>query len=212
MRTHHRPTCDECPRIAPVFRTLHTLDGPFTIVVDHTGAVVASGWVSSPAAALRRIRHFDESHLRGAAQISAGGKGADGGWETASPSPPRDDKSSHRMVEGLNAAARAVEAYYLGDYRAPMTVPVHQEGTEFQLAVWGALRSLTPSAIHTYTDLAARAGNAAAVRAAASACARNAAGLFVPCHRVRRADGEVGNFAWGSERKVALLERELGPT
>jgi methylated-DNA-[protein]-cysteine S-methyltransferase len=48
------------------------------------------------------------------------------------------------------------------------------------------------------------------VRAAGSACARNAAALFVPCHRVVPASGGVGSFRWGPSVKTWLLDREAG--
>ena len=51
-----------------------------------------------------------------------------------------------------------------------------------------------------------------AVRAAASICARNAAALFVPCHRVLRTGGALGGFAWGLPVKQALLDREAALT
>ncbi|MFP5311092.1 MAG: methylated-DNA--[protein]-cysteine S-methyltransferase, partial [Actinomycetes bacterium] len=51
-------------------------------------------------------------------------------------------------------------------------------------------------------------GNPRAVRAAASACAFNAAALFVPCHRVIRTDGSLGGFRWGLRIKESLLARE----
>ncbi|MFC3241565.1 methylated-DNA--[protein]-cysteine S-methyltransferase [Gordonia humi] len=60
----------------------------------------------------------------------------------------------------------------------------------------------------TYTRLAELAGNAAAVRGAASCCARNAAALFVPCHRVVRSDGTLGGFRYGLDVKRSLLDRE----
>ena len=60
----------------------------------------------------------------------------------------------------------------------------------------------------TYTEFAALAGRPAAVRAAAQACARNAAALFVPCHRVLRTDGSLGGFRWGLPVKRWLLDHE----
>jgi O-6-methylguanine DNA methyltransferase len=60
----------------------------------------------------------------------------------------------------------------------------------------------------TYAQYAALTGRATAVRAAAAACARNAAALFVPCHRVVRTDGTLGGFRWGLEVKRRLLDRE----
>jgi methylated-DNA-[protein]-cysteine S-methyltransferase len=60
----------------------------------------------------------------------------------------------------------------------------------------------------TYTGFADLAGRPAAVRAAAMACARNAAALFVPCHRVLRLDGSLGGFRWGIPVKRWLLDHE----
>ncbi|HEX5857505.1 MAG TPA: MGMT family protein, partial [Microbacterium sp.] len=60
----------------------------------------------------------------------------------------------------------------------------------------------------SYTAFAAELGSPRAVRAAASICARNAPALFVPCHRVLRGDGSLGGFAWGTDVKRALLDRE----
>jgi len=57
-------------------------------------------------------------------------------------------------------------------------------------------------------ELAARAGAPRAVRAAGSACARNAVCLFVPCHRVVRRDGSLGGYYYGLATKQSLLEHE----
>jgi methylated-DNA-[protein]-cysteine S-methyltransferase len=60
----------------------------------------------------------------------------------------------------------------------------------------------------TYTGFAALAGRPLAVRAAAAACARNAAAPFVPCHRVLRTDGTLGGYRWGLPVKRRLLDHE----
>lgn len=114
------------------------------------------------------------------------------------------------LVEGATAAADAVAAYYAGDLGAVMAVPVAQQGTALQLSGWAALRSIAPGVPLSYTEFAALLGRPSAVRAAASICARNAPALFVPCHRVLRNDGALGGFAWGTEVKRSLLEREHG--
>jgi methylated-DNA-[protein]-cysteine S-methyltransferase len=70
------------------------------------------------------------------------------------------------------------------------------------------LRTVKPGAPVTYADYATLAGSPTAVRAAASACARNAAALFVPCHRVVRTGGALGGFRWGVDAKRWLLTHE----
>lgn len=112
------------------------------------------------------------------------------------------------LVEGTTDAAEAVIAYYAGDLTAAGNVPVRQHGTDLQQRGWTALRTIGPGGPLNYTEFATLIGAARAVRAAASICARNAPALFVPCHRVLRTDGTPGGFAWGTEVKCALLERE----
>jgi AraC family transcriptional regulator of adaptative response/methylated-DNA-[protein]-cysteine methyltransferase len=68
--------------------------------------------------------------------------------------------------------------------------------------------SVKPGDVVSYTELAAGAGAPRAVRAAASACAANRLAVLVPCHRALRADGGLGGYRWGLERKRALLDAE----
>ncbi|RKO23182.1 methylated-DNA--[protein]-cysteine S-methyltransferase [Pseudarthrobacter phenanthrenivorans] len=112
------------------------------------------------------------------------------------------------LVTGLAGISDAVEAFYAGDPAPAMHVPVLQKSGPFRAHAWDVLRLVEPGAPVTYTEYAALAGNAKAVRAAASACAFNAAALFVPCHRVIRTDGSLGGFRWGLTLKKSLLARE----
>lgn len=109
---------------------------------------------------------------------------------------------------GIAQNAGTVEAYYAGDVRAIDAVPVRHFGTTGQNVAWGELRRIAAGAPITYAELATRMGNPRAVRAAASACARNAPALFVPCHRVVNAAGGLAGFAWGIPVKRSLLARE----
>ncbi|MGH3735105.1 MAG: methylated-DNA--[protein]-cysteine S-methyltransferase [Micromonosporaceae bacterium] len=113
-----------------------------------------------------------------------------------------------RPSADLGELTKAVHAYLDGDLTAPMTVPVRQRGGEFLGHAWQVLREVAPGAPVTYTDYAVLAGRPAAVRAAAQACARNAAALFVPCHRVVRIGGALGGFRWGLPVKRWLLDHE----
>jgi methylated-DNA-[protein]-cysteine S-methyltransferase len=108
----------------------------------------------------------------------------------------------------LGAVTKAVLRYFDGDLAAVDAVPVRQVGGPFLSTAWAVLRRVAPGAPVTYTGLAALAGRPAAVRAAAQACARNAAALFVPCHRVVRSDGTLGGFRWGVPVKSWLLQHE----
>ena len=108
----------------------------------------------------------------------------------------------------LGTVGDALLAYHGGDLSAIDDVPVRQRSGAFLEHAWEVLRAVPAGAPMTYTEYAAKSGNPAAVRAAASACARNAAALFVPCHRVLRTDGTLGGFRWGLEIKRALLDHE----
>jgi methylated-DNA-[protein]-cysteine S-methyltransferase len=70
------------------------------------------------------------------------------------------------------------------------------------------MRKIAPGKTWTYSDLAARAGSAAAVRAAGTACANNSIMLVVPCHRIVKTGGALGNYAFGVEKKRWLLSHE----
>ncbi len=115
-----------------------------------------------------------------------------------------------RVRESSLDAGAAARAYYAGSLDAIDGVVVHQQGTELQRKGWSALRRIEPGSPLTYTEFAAAFGSPAAVRAAASICARNAPALFVPCHRVLRSDGSLGGFAWGLPVKASLLAHERG--
>jgi len=87
-------------------------------------------------------------------------------------------------------------------------LPMDIQGTGFQRSVWKALRDIPSGTTVSYTDLAERIGKPTAVRAVASACARNAHAVLIPCHRVVGRDGKLSGYRWGIERKTVLLQRE----
>lgn len=87
-------------------------------------------------------------------------------------------------------------------------LPLDVQGTAFQQAVWQALRSIPAGETRSYAEIAAMIGKPGAVRAAGSACGGNQVAVVIPCHRVVRSDGGLGGYAYGVERKEALLKRE----
>lgn len=82
------------------------------------------------------------------------------------------------------------------------------EGSEFQRRVWAELRRIPRGTTITYSELANRIGKPSANRAVAGACGANPVAVLTPCHRVVRADGGLGGYRWGIERKRALLDAE----
>ncbi len=87
-------------------------------------------------------------------------------------------------------------------------LPIDVRGTAFQEAVWQALRDIPAGETRSYGELAAAAGSPNAVRAAGTACGANQVAVVIPCHRAQRADGSLGGYAYGLDRKRVLRTRE----
>jgi AraC family transcriptional regulator of adaptative response/methylated-DNA-[protein]-cysteine methyltransferase len=107
----------------------------------------------------------------------------------------------------LSAWARVLVNHLNG--RQPyLDLPLDVQATAFQWRVWQELRAIPYGSTRSYRDIARVLGRPNAVRAVARACAANPVSLVIPCHRVVRADGSLGGYRWGRERKLALLAQE----
>jgi AraC family transcriptional regulator of adaptative response/methylated-DNA-[protein]-cysteine methyltransferase len=104
-----------------------------------------------------------------------------------------------------DAVARAFPAQGVREHQ-PLSL--HVKGTNFQLKVWEALLRVPDGNITTYGDIATAIGDAGASRAVGNAVGRNPISYLIPCHRVIRAAGELGGYAWGPARKRAMLALE----
>jgi AraC family transcriptional regulator, regulatory protein of adaptative response / methylated-DNA-[protein]-cysteine methyltransferase len=89
-----------------------------------------------------------------------------------------------------------------------LDLPLDVKATAFQKRVWQELQKIPYGETRSYGEVAKAIGQPSAVRAVASACASNAVGVVVPCHRVIGADGSLSGYRWGIERKRELLQRE----
>lgn len=101
-----------------------------------------------------------------------------------------------------------IDDYFDGDIEAINAISVRQPGAHFSQAAWKAMRKIKAGKVLSYADLAHRAGSPAAVRAAGTACAKNAIVVVVPCHRVVKTGGALGNYAYGLSAKEWLLRHE----
>jgi methylated-DNA-[protein]-cysteine S-methyltransferase len=115
-----------------------------------------------------------------------------------------------REVNDLGAFSAAMAAYFEGDVIAMDVLPVEQPGGAFRQAAWKVMREVPAGEVITYAELAARAGNPQAVRAAGSACAQNRVAPIVPCHRIVRTGGSLGGYYYGLTVKDWLLTHEKG--
>lgn len=108
------------------------------------------------------------------------------------------------------AVRSAVAAYFDGDLTALDGLEVKTGGTNFQRAVWAALRTIPAGRTWSYRQLAQAIGRPAAVRAVGLANGANPIGVIVPCHRVVGANGTLTGYAGGLARKGWLLAHEAG--
>lgn len=116
-----------------------------------------------------------------------------------------------RLDESVAAAwpvRERLKAFFAGDLAAIDSIPVESAGTPFQRKVWTVLRKIPAGKTWTYTQLAARAGRPAAVRAAGAANGLNPISVVVPCHRVIGSDGSLTGYGGGIHRKEWLLAHE----
>ncbi|UOG41472.1 bifunctional helix-turn-helix domain-containing protein/methylated-DNA--[protein]-cysteine S-methyltransferase [Leptospira noguchii] len=84
-------------------------------------------------------------------------------------------------------------------------IKLHLKGTEFQIKVWEALLKIPEGQLSSYSDIADWIGQKNASRAVGTAIGKNPIGYLIPCHRVIKNTGEIGEYRWGSERKMAMI-------
>lgn len=121
------------------------------------------------------------------------------------------DRFPKALLIGADPGYEAVVATVLAFVEAPrlgLDLPLDVRGTAFQQRVWRALRDIPVGQTLSYTDIAKKIGSSRSVRAVAGACAANTIALAIPCHRVVRSDNALSGYAWGVERKRAMLKRE----
>ncbi len=107
------------------------------------------------------------------------------------------------------AIAEPLRRYFDGERVDFGDVPVHfRHGTEFQRAVWGALRRIPWGSVRTYASIAAEVGQPRGMRAVGMANHHNPIAIVVPCHRVIEASHRLGGYGGGLERKRFLLTLE----
>jgi methylated-DNA-[protein]-cysteine S-methyltransferase len=107
-----------------------------------------------------------------------------------------------------SAVMHAIQAYFDGDLVAVNSLPTATNGTNFQRAVWDALRHIAPGETISYGMLANRIGRPSAMRAVGLATGANPIAIVVPCHRVIGANGTLTGYGGGLERKRWLLAHE----
>ncbi|MBC1512475.1 methylated-DNA--[protein]-cysteine S-methyltransferase [Listeria booriae] len=102
-----------------------------------------------------------------------------------------------------------LQQFFKGEIQ-DFTVPIEVVGTDFQMRVWEALRTISYGEVVSYKDIAELAGSPKAVRAVGQANHANPIPIIIPCHRVIQADGKIGGYNGSNvERKQWLLALEM---
>lgn len=104
----------------------------------------------------------------------------------------------NQLLEYLEGKRTSFDRLYL----------LEAKGTEFQKSVWRALLEIPYGENRSYKDIAKTIGRPRATQAVGTAIGKNPFLIIVPCHRVIKADGSLGGFAYGSQIKRKLLEIE----
>lgn len=107
----------------------------------------------------------------------------------------------------LSKAAKSILEHLRG-VRPQLDLPLDVQATAFQWRVWQHLRAIPYGRTESYAEVARHIGSPSGARAVARACATNPVAVVIPCHRVVQADGGLGGYRWGVDRKRALLEQE----
>lgn len=115
------------------------------------------------------------------------------------PGAVRDDKGTEELAHDI------IEAWESDKLRA---IPFDLHGTDFQKSVWHALLDIPAGQTVSYSKIANDIGKPKASRAVGTAVGDNPVSLLVPCHRVVRSDGGLGNYGWGLDLKSKILDQE----
>lgn len=117
-------------------------------------------------------------------------------------------KHWHQAKFTQDQASTAKLAEQIFQYGSDSTLQLHVNGTNFQIKIWQALLNVSIGRLISYQDLAQAAGYPNAARAVGSAMAKNPVAYLIPCHRVVRQSGLIGNYRWGNARKKAIIAWE----
>lgn len=128
----------------------------------------------------------------------------DANWDTLISKFPNATRKNHAI---LTKTQNQIEEYF-SKKRTQFDIPVHYEGTVFQIATWNALAKIPYGETRSYSEQAQNIGNPKAVRAIGRTNGLNPISIIVPCHRVIGKSGSLTGYASGLKNKKFLLELE----
>jgi AraC family transcriptional regulator of adaptative response/methylated-DNA-[protein]-cysteine methyltransferase len=109
------------------------------------------------------------------------------------------------LRSGNNRHIQSVKDFFAQDWKNLSAIKLHLHGSPFQLKVWEALLRIPSGALSTYAGIAKEIDRPSATRAVGTAIGMNPVAYLIPCHRVIRATGVIGEYHWGSVRKTSMI-------
>ncbi|MEO5582416.1 MAG: methylated-DNA--[protein]-cysteine S-methyltransferase [Saprospiraceae bacterium] len=119
---------------------------------------------------------------------------------------------SARLQQKTDLFQQEALKIFKSDWSDLSTIKLHLKASAFQLKVWQSLLRIPFGSLTTYAGLASEINNPLASRAVGTAIGTNPVAFLIPCHRVIKSTGLVGEYHWGSARKTAILAWEAAYT
>ena len=110
-----------------------------------------------------------------------------------------------QLKEQAGKQAAAIAQFFSEKERAEKPIHLHLKGSSFQIQVWEALLKIPRGNLVAYGDIARHIGKPRASRAVGTAIGANPIAYLIPCHRVIKSVGAIGEYRWGKGRKMALV-------
>lgn len=112
------------------------------------------------------------------------------------------------ITEGEDANQKKIELLLSNEITQIDKIKLHLKATPFQIKVWEALLKIPQGHLSSYHNIAKQIDQPTASRAVGTAIGSNPVGFIIPCHRVIKSAGSIGEFRWGSTRKKVMIAWE----
>ena len=113
------------------------------------------------------------------------------------------------FIPAKNSSHKHLESVLCHNSTSSTPLKLHVRGTPFQLKVWDALLKVPSGQLTTYSQVAKAIGHSSAHRAVGGAIGSNPIAFLIPCHRVIKSSGKIGDYRWGTDIKIRLIADEM---
>ncbi|MBM9498835.1 methylated-DNA--[protein]-cysteine S-methyltransferase [Leptospira sp. 201903071] len=121
----------------------------------------------------------------------------------------REQWSQAKLIQKTDENQERVVRFFDNTLNQKEKIKLHLKGTDFQIKVWESLLKIPEGKLSSYSSVAGSIDQENASRAVGSAIGKNPIGYLIPCHRVIKSTGGIGEYRWGSERKMAMIGWEV---